>query len=214
MCSRSHTSVWRKRVASSAGAHSMASVVEFVWIASYPHGHRRLGFPGLAKDARCLLEPEAWFEHILNTNNLNIQSRKNNKVDVQTIALVRLVATRPQQWTVLAIWSNQARLLWKYLGCPKDAFVLQIERVWPCEEPRQVFLRRRHAKRGPETRERGFGEFAKVTLSNSVFWNRDSLHGHVLLESGGLPTSADILVGILTSMNVCPRCLCPTLLRR
>ena len=51
-------------------------------------------------------------------------------------------------------WSAEAKLLWVYMGQPRDAFLLPVVEVGPCTEPKQVLFRRRF---GRDARQHGYG---------------------------------------------------------
>ena len=104
----------------------MVSSSEFVWIASYPHGIRRKG-QGHQR-TRCVIAAEPWLEQVLQDNSLDIEIRQTNRVSLQVVGLARLAQEEAHScWAILSNWGAEARVLWTYLGRPRDAFVLPIE---------------------------------------------------------------------------------------
>jgi hypothetical protein len=164
----------------------------FVWIASYPHGKRRLS-RGKLRQA-CFLELEPWFCERLRANGLEIEMKRDN-VPLQIVGLVRL--TQGIVWSSLALWPVEANLLWRYLGRPLDSFTIAVADAWPCTEPPQAFQKLRSVNQGSR-RDAGFGDWVRIGLGNcGVFQNRDTLRGTSLNLPGGDRTTVEAILGLV-----------------
>ena len=154
---------------------------EFAWIASYLHGQRRqYSKTGAQARSRCFLAREPWFDARLSSHGYEYAESRCGRCSLHVCGLVKFA--EPQRWALFESWSAEAKLLWVYMGRPRDAFLLPIVRVWPCAEPKQVLFRRRS---GRDVRQRGYGDFAKVNLKSGIFWNIDSMQGYDLVSQGG-----------------------------
>ena len=182
----------------------------YAYIASYPHGLRRL-VVGAGKRVDCRLLAEKWLEDLAGHEqvSLSCHDRAVDTVRITIEGLVRISAG--SMYTPVQFWSRHAMLMWEYYHRAMDAYTVRVHQCFPHEQPHQLFLATRRKRTGGNSMLSG--DAIPITLRSAagVFYCHDDLSGDRFhnVQTGSLQNTADIVAGSGTDAVDVPVILLP-----